>query len=193
MKKEEKVDLYGAINQLLSKCQSNYSPAEFHGLVCGLLCGGKRDKEIVLQEILPTEPIDCENKELQWVDFFIDTAVDALNAPQFSFQPLLPSESFPLAERIAAVSDWCRGTVYGIGLAETPSQQLDRDNQELLNDLITFSQISAEMSENMSKENQAEESLMEIIEYARVGVMGLFLDWLQANNKTENKTGNNNE
>ena len=44
-----------------------------------------------------------------------EEVLDALRSPDFEFEPLLPADDVPLAERVAALAAWCGGFLYGFG------------------------------------------------------------------------------
>src|SRR5690606_10038392 len=41
--------------------------------------------------------------------------LEALRSTEFGFEPLLPGDDAPLADRVAALAAWCGGFLYGVG------------------------------------------------------------------------------
>ena len=59
--------------------------------------------------------------------------------PELGFEPLLPADDRPLAERAEAMVDWCRGFLGGFGLAGAAAHaKLSDEAQEVLRDLATI-------------------------------------------------------
>src|SRR5204862_6920545 len=92
-----------------------------------------------------------------------------LDDPDLSFDPLLPSDDqASLTERSAALVDWCRGFVGGMGLAGGDlARALSEEATEVLAD---FSRIAGTDVEEAS-DPDGEEDYTEDVEYVRVGTM----------------------
>jgi len=91
-----------------------------------------------------------------------------LTDPELGFEPLLPEDDRPLAERAEAMVDWCRGFLGGFGLAGTPAHaQLSDEAQEILRD---FGNIAGS-SFDFGNEDEDEDALIEVQEFVRVGAM----------------------
>jgi uncharacterized protein YgfB (UPF0149 family) len=86
------------------------------------------------------------------------------------FTPLLPGEDAGLAERVAALADFCRGYVMGLlagGVSDLAA--LPGDAREVVEDMIKIAQ--AEAGETAEAEERA---LAELTEYVRVGVQVVY-------------------
>src|SRR5690606_22532821 len=92
---------------------------------------------------------------------------DALAGDEFSFEPLLPEAGAALADRVEAMSGWCDGVMYGLGLAEVASfDKLPPDVAEVLRDFADIGRGGVALGENAEED---EEAFMELSEYLRVG------------------------
>ncbi len=142
---------------------------ELQGALCGLLCVNPLANRMTwANNLFPELEID-EQEQLDLSALFDDT-VQQLNSLDFDFQIDVPDDNAPLASRILALSDWCQGLVYGLGVSGLKQEaDLSPDSREYLTDLIQISQVDAESLE----QSDAEEGYFaELIEYLR---MGLFL------------------
>lgn len=143
------------------------SPAELHGLLCGIQCGGADDG-------------DWKNHVREFMDLLdvddmttVDTALEAqfeligtaLSDGQFNLQPLLPDDALPLAERAEALAQWCQGFLHGLARhGEASLLRLDEDAREALIDLAEI----ARLDDVGADSETAEQDLMELVEYARM-------------------------
>ncbi len=151
----------------MSRFQVGINASDLHGSLTGYLCaGGKTTAE-------------------GWIDalaFDLDAARDdeifpqlyrvcrqQLDDPEFSFEPLLPTDEVTLGVRAEALVDWCRGFLGGIGLAGTGrlGDGMSNDAREIVQD---FSNIAASNLEYTDSEED-EMALAEVVEFVRVGVL----------------------
>lgn len=90
--------------------------------------------------------------------------------PDFGFQILLPDDERALAERVDALAGWCSAFLQGFTLStDGEEREMADDCRELLEDLAAIG--NASLGE---PDEGAENDLMEVVEYVRVGVMTLF-------------------
>ena len=98
----------------------------------------------------------------------------ALTGTLMQFELLLPDDSQPLAQRTEALTLWCNGFVYGLGVsgADDP-EKLPGDAGEIVRDL---SQIMRAGVDEADGAEANESSLTELIEFVRIGVQVIFED-----------------
>ena len=84
---------------------------------------------------------------------------------------LLPSDDVPLAERAAALGEWCQGFLAGFGL-NYRDNALSLEGKEVLNDLAAISQVQDALEES----EDGEGDYMEVMEYLRVAPLLLFTE-----------------
>jgi uncharacterized protein YgfB (UPF0149 family) len=103
---------------LLTQAEVVTSPAEIHGMLCGFVCVGPKLNGGFLIDILlkrlGTRPRFMLGSQGAVVGLY-DVACRQLSGLQ-SFQLLLPDERHELEERAEALSRWCEGFLYGLGL-----------------------------------------------------------------------------
>jgi yecA family protein len=163
---------YPALGHLLQRAGAETQPAESHGILCGMLCAqydvdrGRWMNELFASE---AEPSDLLARELaDALEPLREETVRQLHDENFGFELLLPDDQEPLARRAQALADWCRGFLLGFSTLGGVQAGLSGDAQEVLGDLVQISRLQGE--EGVDDE-QEEESLVEIIEYVRVGVL----------------------
>jgi uncharacterized protein len=150
-------------------------PAECHGTVCGALCagadGGSAWLEHLLDEATGGEAgLKACRQELMTLR---DVSRALLEAGTLEFAPLLPDDETGLAERTAALGEWCQGFLYGMGLAGD-RLQLDALPDEAGEVLRDMGQIAQAGFEGDAEAEEDETAYTEIVEYVRVGVQLLY-------------------
>jgi hypothetical protein len=158
----------------LSAMRLGVGASELHGSLSGYLCGGGTAGAPALLSALELEngvaqPNDTSQHLLS--ELYAETRVQ-LDDPDLGFEPLLPDGSRPVAERGDALVDWCRGFLGGLGLGGQASRGgLSEEGAEILRDLDTIaaSHFSYEDSDD-------ENSLMEVFEFVRIGVLLLYAE-----------------
>lgn len=118
MQVQEKSPAFDDFYHLLTQADVAASPAEIHGMLCGFICAGPKLNGGFLIDILlkrlGTRPRLVLEPQGAVVGLY-DTACRQLSGLQ-TFQLLLPDERYELGERAEALSLWCEGFLYGLGL-----------------------------------------------------------------------------
>lgn len=145
------------------------STAELQGALCGLLCMDSQANRNTWYSDLFEDYQPGEEERQNLLGLF-DETIQSLNSLDFDFQLELPDDDAPIGSRIAALSDWCQGLVFGLGVSGlTDETELPADCQEYLTDVLQISQIDdIELQTSDDDDNNYEE----LVEYLR---MGLFL------------------
>ena len=171
------------IERQLASAALETSAAEVHGVLCGLLCGGRSDALALWFADLfqHSDDADLLVQECQGsLRELHDETRQAIEGAGLGFSPLLPDDEKPLTERAKAVRDWSEGFLYGIALAGvTPQRMLAENTREALKD---FSEITR-MDWQSSDGEADEQALMEVSEFLWVAAMLVHDDLAQ--NTTE--------
>lgn len=153
----------------LAACAGSFiSESELHGAVCGLMAGKAERPEKgragdILQELIDLLGSDAL-ADADSVDAFVRASSEALFAEDLGFQPLLPGDEAPLADRVRAIAEWCAAFAAGYGAA---GAHQDEQSEEVLRDLIAIS--GAVMQDE--DEDTAEASLLALEQHAKVGAL----------------------
>lgn len=157
---------YPELSQTLRQQEFAQDAAEYHGILCGLLC---------LQEQVPVDLGLNEGVAGDAVLLTFQTEVRAkLEDDQMGFKPLLPADDRPLQERGEALAQWSAGFLYGLGASPGFSPDKTSESvQEALRDLAAFSQAHADLEAGGEAEEKA---WAELVEYLRVIVQVIYLE-----------------
>lgn len=149
------------------------SPAECQGGLAGLLCATDTiNSEQWAQELLTQRPSPPEAGEIAALRQLYEATLDQLEDAEYGFTLLLPGEERPLHERAEALSEWCQGFLWGLGLGGMQDQaKLPGDVNEVMQDMAEISRLSfATAADN----NEDEAAYAEIVEYVRMAVLLIF-------------------
>lgn len=162
---------YAEIEQLLARSRALTDVSEAHGTLAGALCASADyGLDDWLREIYAEGRTD-EGAHQRLAGLFEDTRA-ALAADDMAFAALLPGEDCPIAERAAALGQWCQGFLYGLGTATIPDvDALPPTVGEVVRDLSTITQVGVDGSES-DESNEA--AYTELVEFVRVGAQLLF-------------------
>ena len=124
---------YQAFATLLTSSGHNVSPAELHGLLLGRSCAGagfNADEWLIdAAELLESEPQDNIRNALIGLQEMVK---GELTGDDVTVVLLLPTDDAPLAERAAALGEWCQGFLSGFGLNCRDSSMLSTEATEVL-------------------------------------------------------------
>ena len=162
------------LDETLRRAGAACDAAETHGTVCGALCAGLEDDsawmEHVLDEASGTEAAQDACRRV--LAALRDETHALLRGGTLEFEPFLPDDETGLADRTAALGEWCQGFLFGLGLAgaRIDTDELSDETGEVLRDV---SQIANAGFEGSGSEED-ETAYTEIVEYVKVGVQLLY-------------------
>jgi len=154
------------IEQRLSASRALTDLPEAHGTLAGALCA---THTVSLQDWLREVFADGVAGEAESTMLALfEWTRHVLTAGQLEFRLLLPGDETPVAERAAALSQWCQGFLYGLGSSPLPDiEQLPEEVAEIVRDLTALTQIGVDADESLEESEQA---YAELVEFVRVGV-----------------------
>ena len=171
-------------NSLLAQ-GAELTPAEVQGLQLGLICGSKEiDSEnfqnIVLRELsLQGSPtIECQKQLKQLLEALFDFLEKAYDSEDLVFElPLFIPEEGSICERANELSRWCKGFLYGLGLAQADLTRLQSEEaQGALQDITQIAKLPP-LEEAVLNEND-EEDIHSIFDYLEVAAMILYFEFM---------------
>jgi uncharacterized protein YgfB (UPF0149 family) len=174
---------YQNLETVLMELVPEHTAAQWHGLLCGLICaGGPVDTGVWFDCAMTFSGHSAVMPEQTGVALravFEHTRGQLqLNDNNMEFDLFLPDEETALGLRADALKSWCEGFLYGLsagGLAQ--DLRLSTDATEFIEDLAEFCKIGHDESESGESD---EFYLLELIEYVRAGVL-LLHDELNGN------------
>ncbi|NDJ56456.1 YecA family protein [Enterobacteriaceae bacterium 4M9] len=161
---------YDTLGQQLSQQGVGLTPAEMHGLISGMLCGGNKDSS--WQALLH----DLTNEGLAFSKNLSDTLVqlhsvtsDALEDDGFLFQLYLPEgEDISVFDRADALAGWVNHFLLGLGVTQPKLDKVTGETGEAIDDLRNIAQLGYDEDED---QEELEMSLEEVVEYVRVAAL----------------------
>lgn len=155
---------------MMSAAGLGASPAEAHGIACGVSLAANEDPQAAWQAAL-TAALDAgdgvADECARALGELFDDALRELADETFEWQLLLPTDDAPLSARCAALRDWCEGFLFGLGSAADLvfDEAVSRDMHDALTDLSEITRLDADISD---QGEAAEADFTELAEFVRV-------------------------
>ena len=161
------------LQDVLHRIDSAVGASEAHGWLCGALCVREGfAAEEWLAGLADDEEGTAAAGELPTFQELHAETLQALRSEDFGFVPLLPEEHAPLADRVAALAEWCGGFHYGVGAAGAGEAAAKSEAvAEILGDL---SEISRAELEPGRAGDSGEADYTELQEFVRAGAQLAF-------------------
>ena len=161
---------FDAVQNALQGLGATADAAEAHGILCALLLD---DSALLLWlghliDDLPDEGDVLAAERIETLrELYADTR-DQLANDELGFALLLPDEDAEFGARLAGLSAWCQGFVYGIGVAGlAEARGLDAEAREYLSDLVEIGKLSADEEGG----DEAELQFAEVAEHVRMAAL----------------------
>ncbi len=170
---------YNACNEIFLRCDADLSAAEAHGLATGMLCvNDQTESTYWLAELLQNATQVSSNDDDILIRLFEETR-RLISSNEFDFDLFLPEDEVALTDRVEALSNWCRGFLFGVGSVATVTNW-SKDTREILKDITEFTKLDTEV-----EGEEDERDFVEITEFLRSAVL-LLRDELNDNNDSSN-------
>lgn len=172
---EHNIPDYLTIADALEKLETEVTPSEVHGTLCGLLCARtSANAELWQHNLWPQAIMDKSDllvaEALEIFNQLHDITRLQLNDPNCEFQLLLPVDDDHIDIRVNALGDWCQSYLIGLALGGVKDfSPLPDDAREVANDLVEIARAGTSYSLEGNEED--ENAYAELVEYLRVGVL----------------------
>lgn len=167
---------FEALANLCLKHRCFQSPALFHGVLSGQLCGRERlprEHWLLLFEQLLGEQAQLDQSDKQLALELLDQTLEQLGSGHLEFEPLLPDELYEVEERFAALVKWVQGFLKSLKSSQAEDKELTQEAKEGLDDL---ERILAAGDAAPAATEDNEKDLLELTEFVRLLVMMLYLE-----------------
>jgi yecA family protein len=168
---EEHTDAYQELQHKLTTANASANAAEVHGVICGVISSNQELPIYWFEELFDQAEegdllvADCRSE----VEELFTNTIRQIEDAGLGMQLLLPDDENSLATRAQAVSQWCQGFLYGIGLSgDAFEQQLSDEAKEALEDIASFTRMDVG---GIEESEQEEGALVEITEFIWVASM----------------------
>lgn len=148
------------------------SVAEIHGAVCGMAVGSEGVIGLdSLVELLGIEALRDEHSVAE----FVNAAVEALQAEDLSFAPLVPEDDVDLQVRLQALGEWCgaflAGFASGSRFQEANEAQIPEEAQEIIGDFTYIANVDGSEARAAEDREAAERDFAEVYEFVKVATL----------------------
>ncbi len=173
----EVLNQYITASDLLDAHEVMATPAEIHGVLTGLLCGGcsvQRDEWLSEFFELVNDGHPMPAAVTEWLlELFNATLAGLID--QAGIELLLPEEDVTLEEQLIAVCDWAQAFLAGFAVMQQDLSKASEELQDMLGDISNITQLEVELEED--SENEA--SFYVLYEHMKLGVMMAFEEFGQ--------------
>ncbi len=165
------------ISDLLQGLGSTGNAAEGHGVLCGLLCskGYINGQMWVSRMVSRNDQSETEHTPAPdavpplprpLLDLHSET-VRGINDINYEFRLMLPDDDEDLEIRVEALTQWCQGFLYGMGVGGIQDfSNLPEPVVEITHDVMEISRASSATTGS----EEDETAFSELVEYIRVGI-----------------------
>ncbi|QHM72314.1 hypothetical protein C7M51_02625 [Mixta intestinalis] len=161
---------YQALASALNQQGVGMTPAEMHGLISGIVCGGNRDYSWkTLVHDLTNEGLAFSQSLAQPLQMLHAHIQDTLEEEGFLFQLMLPEEEeSSVFDRADALAGWVNHFLLGLGVTQPKLDKVKGEAGEAIDDLRTIAQLGYDKEDD---QEELEQSLEEVVEYVRVAAL----------------------
>lgn len=154
------------MDRLLRRIGAPVDAAECHGALCGALCAPTSDSDAWLVHTL--DGVVDTREARPPLEAMAANTLQELQAGEFEFAPCLPNDDEPLAQRTAALGEWCEGFLFGIGASQIENfDALPESVQEIVRDVVEMARVGMPTGDDTAGDEGA---YVELVEYLRAGV-----------------------
>ncbi len=173
----EVLSQFVSASDLLDAYEVMATPAEIHGVLAGLLCGGcslQHDEWLseFLELVNDGHPMPAAVTE--WLHELFNATLAGL-LEQSGIELLLPEDGVTLEEQLIAVCDWSQAFLAGFAVMQQDLSKASEELQEMLGDISNITQLEVEIEE----ESESEASFYVLYEHLKLGVMMAFEEFGQ--------------
>jgi uncharacterized protein YgfB (UPF0149 family) len=158
---------YPDLARLLIRHDADLDAAEAHGIATGMLClDGRIAADTWLSELFQHSPA-LAGVERDVLFALFERTRECLLSLGFEFDLFLPDDEALLSQQLEALSNWCRGFLFGLGFSSASAQaSWPGDSGEILKDFIELTKLDTH-----AYTEGDEQAFMEIHEYCRAAIM----------------------
>jgi uncharacterized protein YgfB (UPF0149 family) len=170
-------DWFDPLSAILLQAGVRHSPAELHGVICGLLSTGVAAEDAELCGLLASHTDLVGQWPADAVQAFAalrDMARDGLLGGSMDLVLCLPDDEAALSDRVGALGQWAEGFLvgFGTGTAGMKDSDFPPSLQEALSDLSAISQV------DLPEDDSTEEADLfeQVAEHTRMAALMVFTE-----------------
>lgn len=157
------------------------NPAELHGLLTGMLCGGlslidKSWQPLVYDYV--SEGMGWPTKSLQLAEGTLDATIQELTGSGMDLELLLPDDeaSATLFDVADGLAEWVNHFISGLGLINAALSKASSDVKEALADLEEIAKLGIDEDDDLEEQAQL---LEHVIEHVKACVLTIHAEFGQ--------------
>ena len=169
---------YTDIEEALSCSRHFVTPAELHGILCGIVCSGSTEWEEGEHSLLSLEYKDNVDTVAinQTLQALFKQTLHKIQSFELDFDLLLPSDDEPLSVRASEFGKWSEGFIFGMNLSDPPVYQDPSEVDSILDSLKQTAEIEFEQ---LSFDEEDEAFFVEIVSFAKMAVFSIYQELSQ--------------
>jgi len=163
---------FDVLDALLVRVEAEAYASECHGFICGQICASGAAEADLWQDFLDIQGDDDSliRTCFEEVRHLASETLAQMRSAEFGLQLLLPDDDVSMVMRAEALGNWCYGFLNGYGLSETQNPAgISEECNEVLEDFGQICRLGIDREDVGD-----EQSLMELIEYVRMGAILIF-------------------
>lgn len=180
---------FNEVAHQLAEVDALISPAEAHGLLSGCICAGSRISGKSIFEPIFGDTISQTASVREMLMSLYHISSQQLYDADFTFELLLPIDDASLLDRAKALKEWCQGFISGLGLAGVTIEQCQ--SEDVQNSLHHIAEIAKLNVRNIVAADEDEKAFMEVVEYVRLAVMSIYMEFTDSQDSNTGPTSSN--
>ncbi len=180
---------FDEVDAALRRAEAAADPAESHGTLCGLVCGlGDGGESAWIAETLSGNQgnADAARQAGAVLSALAVHSRLVLEAAEMTFQPLLPADTEPLAERVDCLAQWCQGFNHGLFVAARIGDAEAEINSDTTAEVLRdFGELARAAVGDDQTEIEGEVAYAELVEYVRVSVQLIYEEFLAVRQRVQ--------
>ena len=154
------------------------NPAEVHGLLTGMLCGGLNVTDNSWQPLIfdyTNDGVEWPDKPLKRAQQALDVTTKELTGTDMELSLLVPDEdvSASLFDIADGLAEWVNHFISGLGLVATDLKKASVDVKEAIRDLEEISKLGIDEDDDL----QEQATLLEhVMEHVKVCVLTIYAE-----------------
>jgi uncharacterized protein YgfB (UPF0149 family) len=161
------------IQSKLIEIEAPLSVSEYHGHLIGRHVGGHEilgSAGMQMISELTAAPLTRLIEDADYWKQHMQLLIQDFEKDNYGFQPLMPDDDLPLAERLFGLANWCTGFLNGVGCAlDKGAASVLLKEDDTLADFTEITNIDFEVSET----NENEALYIELVEYVRLASLNM--------------------
>ncbi|MBR0574552.1 MULTISPECIES: UPF0149 family protein [Pasteurellaceae] len=177
------------IKKLLSELQVDYTVAELHGFLGGLIAGGIKDDswKVFFQQFINDGNDLSPNTSTKLTTLYTQLII-AFKKEDVLFSLWLPQDKKEIPILVDGIGEWTSNFMLGLGLAQPYIQKEVKEINEVLNDLSEISKLSYCKEDDPIESVEAAEEILDYLHSVTLFLYNHFSSFVLVQTRSDNNT-----